>query len=1206
MKIVRKSILVNLVLAVICGTSMPWARSVKAEFAPLECVSGNCQIITQVQDTDLLKTFPASNTKVRLRLDTRNLLQANSTQETFSYRAYEINGSGQKEIISKTYVKFPTKAKNTKDYQVDLDIKPFIGTKKIYVEWFTSNDKLALTNSFNVKATGSYANNQAESLNISGSSVDKDAMIDFLVNNVKWTANTRGDAKAISVVPDQNTGTVEVNIPIIPSGVRAPLQRRKVSYNETGTGSGTGGTSGTTGGNASMNDADFPLILENGNIMALTSSQDPSVPVLVITSNRRIGINDDTPLATLDIAPGNNANALPIMKFGATPLVSTPVNGAFEYDTAGDLYFTSNGVRKYFVLNPNSSSAVKKLESSSNPGKFLTLSGVNDVVLNGTAGVTLNLPSANGTLARLEDLGTLPPSSVDASEIANASITNPKLAPDAVTTDKILNGTINLSDLSTSVINAFDNKKLLSSNLGALSGQAITFDGLHNAVFQSNGSNVNLLLPAGSGTLARLSDIGAPGAGSVTTAALADGSVTNPKLALDAVTTDKILDGTIQTADLADESVTTAKLKTGHVTLIKMAPDSVDSARVVNESLTGADIQDGTISGSDILNSSITAADVALNTITGANIQDASIFTNDIADGSITNAKLANDAVTSNKILDGTITGADIADGTISANDITVNSLTSTNILDGTITLSDLSTSVINAFDNKKLLSSNLGAFSGQAITFDGLHNAVFQSNGSNVNLLLPAGSGTLARLSDIGAPGAGSVTTAALADGSVTNIKLGASAVTTEKILDGTVTSLDIADAAITGTDIAANTIGSINIIDGSVTNIKLGASAVTTEKILDGTVTSLDIANGTITGTDIAANAIGSLNIVDGSVANDEIGANAVTSNKILDGTILPVDLDPSVFSSFTVGTNSVTSTSIVDATIQAVDLANGSVTNPKLADGAVDSVKIGDGTIQSVDLADASITTNKIAISAVTAFNIANNAVTNTRIGPNAVTSDKIDDGTIQTQDLGLAIITQDRLALGAVTSVKIADGTVALVDLANDSVDSNKIVNNSILAVDLHPSVFSSFTVGANTITTTSILDGTIQTADLADGSVTNNKIVSVDASKITGTIPVALSTAKGVLASSILDFAPDHSYFTRTMTANTTFTATNLKQGNRYVLKLSGAFIPTFPAHFVLNPERTYNPQLQNYYQFEVIDDSALTPLVLVRLNQQPI
>jgi hypothetical protein len=455
MKIIRKSILVNLVLAVICGTSMPWARSVKAEFAPLECVSGNCQIITQVQDTDLIKTFPASNTKVRLRLDTRNLVQANSTQETFSYRAYEINGSGQKEIISRTYVKFPVKAKNTKDYQVDLDIKPFIGTKKIYVEWFTSNDELALTNSFNVKATGSYTNNQAESLNIGGSNVDKDAMIDFFVNNVKWTANTRGDAKAISVVPDQNTGTVEVNIPIIPSGVRAPLKRRKVSYNETGTASETGGTPVTTGGNASMDDADFPLVLENGNIKALTSSQDPSVPVLVITSNRRVGVNEDSPVATLDIAPGNNASALPIMKFGASPLVSAPINGAFEFDTAGDLYFTSNGVRKYFVLNPNSSSAVKKLESTSNPGKFLTLSGVNDVVLNGTAAVNLNLPSGNGTLARLEDLGTLPASSVDASEIADGSVTNAKLATDAVNSSKIVNGSILPADLDPSVFSSF-------------------------------------------------------------------------------------------------------------------------------------------------------------------------------------------------------------------------------------------------------------------------------------------------------------------------------------------------------------------------------------------------------------------------------------------------------------------------------------------------------------------------------------------------------------------------------------------------------------------------------------------------------------------------------------------------------------------------------------------------------------------------------
>ena len=548
-------------------------------------------------------------------------------------------------------------------------------------------------------------------------------MIDFFVNNVKWTANTRGDAKAISVIPDQDTGTVEVNIPIIPSGARAPLKRRQVSYNETGTASGTGGTPVTTGGSASIDAIDFPLVLENGNIMALTSSQDPSVPVLVITSHRRIGINQDAPVATLDIAKGNNATALPIMKFEAGPLVAAPVNGSFEYDTAGDIYFTSNGVRKYFVLNSNSSSAVKKLESSSNPGKFLTLTGGNDVVLNGTAGVTLNLPSANGTVARLEDLGTLPPSSVDGSEIANASITNLKLAPDAVTTDNIPNGTI----------------------------------------------------------------IG---------------------------------------------------------------------------------------------------ADLASNTIVSGNISD------------------------------------------------------------GTISLSDLSTAALNALDSKKLTSSNVGALSGQAITFDGLHNAVFQSNGANVNLLLPAGSGTLARLSDITAPGTGSIGSALLADGAVTSVKLATDAVTSNKILDGTITGADLANATITNVDIASNTVNSGNI--------------------------------------------------------------------------------------------------------------------------------------------------------------------------------------------------------------------------------------------------------------------LDATIQAADLADGSVTNNKIVSVDASKITGSIPVSLNLAKGVLASTVLDFTPDHSFFTKTMTANTTFTAVNLKQGSRYVLKLSGSFIPTFPSFFVLNPDRSYNPQLQNYFQFEVIDDSVGSPLVIVRLNQQPL
>ncbi|MFM7458071.1 MAG: beta strand repeat-containing protein [bacterium] len=1075
MKIVRKSILVNLVLAVICGTSTPWPRSVKAEFAPLECVSGNCQIITQVQDTDLLKTFPASNTKVRLRLDTRNLVQANSTQETFSYRAYEINGSGQKEIISRTYVKFPTKAKNSKDYQVDLDIKPFIGTKKIYVEWFTSNDELALTNSFNVKATGSYANNQAESLSIGGSNVDKDAMIDFFVNNVKWTANTRGDAKAISVVPDQNTGTVEVNIPIIPSGLRAPLKRRQVSYTETGTTSETSGTPVTTGGNGLIDDAAFPLILENGNIMALTSSQDPSVPVLVITSNRRIGVNEDSPVATLDIAKGNNATALPIMKFEAGPLVSAPVNGAFEYDTAGDIYFTSNGVRKYFVLNPNSSSAVKKLESSSNPGKFLTLTGVNDVVLNGTAGVTLNLPSANGTIARLEDLGTLPASSVDASEIADGSVTNAKLATDAVTSNKILDGTVALIDLSNDSVN--------SSKI--VNGSILPAD-LDPSVFSSFTVGTNSV------TSSSIVD------GTITSADLADGSVTNAKLATDAVTSNKILNGTVALIDLSN--------------------DSVNSSKIVNGSILPPDLDPSVFSSFTVADGSVTTPKLADRAVTSDKLGLKAVTAFNIADNAVSESKITPGAVTSNRILDGTIQTVDLDLAIITQNRLALDAVTSIKIADGTIDLVDLANDSVNS---NKIVNAS--------ILREDLHPSVLSSLGSSSSI--------------------------------------GEGSVTSTSILDSSIQTADLADASVTNSKIVSVDASKIN---GSVTNAKLATDAVTTDKIL----------NGTITGADLASNTIVSGNISDGTIGLSDLSTavlNTFDNTKLVSSSVGMLAIDAKI---------------TFEGLNNAVFQSNGANVNLLLPAGSGTLARLSD--------------IGALGAGSVTTAALADGAVTNAKLAADAVTSNKIQDGTVTGADIADATITNADIAANTVNSGNILDGTIALIDLATDSVNSSKILNGSILPADLDPTVFSSFTPGAGSVTTTSILDGTILTADLADGSITNSKIVSVDASKITGTIPVTLITAKGVLASSVLDFAPDHSYFTRTMTANTTFTATNLKQGNRYVLKLSGAFMPTFPAYFVLNPERTYNPQLQNYFQFEVIDDSLVNPLVLVRLNQQPI
>ena len=78
-------------------------------------------------------------------------------------------------------------------------------------------------------------------------------------------------------------------------------------------------------------------------------------------------------------------------------------------------------------------------------------------------------------------------------------------------------------------------------------------------------------------------------------------------------------------------------------------------------------------------------------------------------------------------------------------------------------------------------------------------------------------------------------ITTAKLADASVTEPKLATDAVTTVKIKDGNVTTVKLADAAVT-TD---------KIKDGNVTTPKLADNAVTTAKITDKNVTGPKLAD-------------------------------------------------------------------------------------------------------------------------------------------------------------------------------------------------------------------------------------------------------------------------------------------------------------------------------------------------------------------------
>ena len=79
-----------------------------------------------------------------------------------------------------------------------------------------------------------------------------------------------------------------------------------------------------------------------------------------------------------------------------------------------------------------------------------------------------------------------------------------------------------------------------------------------------------------------------------------DETVTNAKLAANAVTSAKILDGTIVAADLANNAVTDAKIFAQTITEASIAPNTITNISIANSTITGTQILDNSIDGTKI------------------------------------------------------------------------------------------------------------------------------------------------------------------------------------------------------------------------------------------------------------------------------------------------------------------------------------------------------------------------------------------------------------------------------------------------------------------------------------------------------------------------------------------------------------------------------------------------------------------------------
>ncbi len=189
---------------------------------------------------------------------------------------------------------------------------------------------------------------------------------------------------------------------------------------------------------------------------------------------------------------------------------------------------------------------------------------------------------------------------------------------------------------------------------------------------------------------------------------------------------------------------------------------------------------------------------IKANVVTSAEIADNAVGSSEIADGSVASADLAANAVTTVKIADSAVSTAKIANDAV----------TSAKILDGTIVTADIANQAITG---AKI--DDMNAANGQVLKWNGTTWAPAADNTGNIDIA--GGLGI-----DVSQSGSNFVI---INTGDVNSLD----DVTNTTILDGDVTglynNLQLKAGIVTNGDMAANSIGTNNLINGSVTAVKL-----------------------------------------------------------------------------------------------------------------------------------------------------------------------------------------------------------------------------------------------------------------------------------------------------------------------------------------------------------------------------------------------
>lgn len=333
-----------------------------------------------------------------------------------------------------------------------------------------------------------------------------------------------------------------------------------------------------------------------------------------------------------------------------------------------------------------------------------------------------------------------------------------------------------------------------------------------------------------------------------------------------------------------------------------------------------------------------------------------------------------------------------------------------------------------------------------------------------------------------------GTLSTAAIAAGAITNAKIAANAaIALSKLavdpsnranhtgtqLAATVSDFSTAVRNVIPGGALTGSLGAVQFVTGAVTADVLATGAVTVGKIAAGGIPS---ANTYLRGDMTWAAGAGGGGGGDPTMGGDLSGlasssvivAGAVGTSKLADGAVATVKIADLGVTAGKIAAGAVGATQLAAASVGTTQLADAGVTTAKIASGAITTALIADGTIVGADIsASAAIPMSKLAVdptaranhtgtqtaatisdftSAVAAIAVGGDltgTVANAQIAATAVGTPELADGAVATAKLADLGVTTAKLAAGAVVTAKITDGNITTALIADSAVTTAKL-------------------------------------------------------------------------------------------------------------------------------------------------------------------